>query len=337
MATSYFRYDSWTKTAQGPAVPGAQIYVCTQPANVNSAPPSPLASIYSDPNGLVPVTQPLIADGFGHVDFYALAGVYTIVVALGGIIQQVYPDQSLGGVGSGGGTGITFQANGMALPNQTLLNLYSSDDSVTVTPDVNGDGGINLQAKTSAFGSTGYGGFWSAGFDLNRFATATMSTAAPEVTANNQVLVWQFVLESSWTISNVTAYVESAGSSGSLVTFGIYSADGNTKILDSGAIPATTATTIITTTIEPVTIPAGTYFFAAGDARVNGPAPTLLTWTAIAGNNALGVNIINNYATRVAIAANPISAEGALPSTLGALTPLSNNNVQAMMAVFFGV
>ena len=151
MATNYFRYDSWTKTAQGPAVPGAQIYVCTQPANVNSAPPSPLASIYSDPNGLVPVTQPLIADGFGHVDFYALAGLYTIVVAIGGIIQQVYPDQSLGGVGTGG-AGLILQVNGTPNAVQSELNLTGSG---TVTVTDNGNGTVSIAGAGSGGGVLG--------------------------------------------------------------------------------------------------------------------------------------------------------------------------------------
>jgi hypothetical protein len=101
---TFWRMDGWIKTAIGPAVAGAQIYVCApQPANVGSAPPSPLAFIFSDPNGLVPVAQPLIADGLGHYDFYALAGLYTIVVAFGGKVSNFYPDQSLGAVGTGQG------------------------------------------------------------------------------------------------------------------------------------------------------------------------------------------------------------------------------------------
>src|ERR1700689_940438 len=112
MAT-YFRNDGWVKSSLGPAIPGAQIYVCTQPANVTpptavrNGPvtgafvPSPLAFIFSDPNGLVPIAQPLISDGFGHYDFYTLPGVYTVVIANGAIIQQVYTDQSIGNVGTG--------------------------------------------------------------------------------------------------------------------------------------------------------------------------------------------------------------------------------------------
>lgn len=158
-----FRSDGWVKTAQGPAVPGAQIFVCTQPASAPSPltlqlpAPSPLASIFADPNGLVPITQPIITDGFGHYDFYVAAGTYTVLVYLSGVLQQTYPDQSIGGIGSGGGTGLTagsgisivgstisssaiatFKTNGVLNGSQTLLNL-TNGAGVSITDDGSGD------------------------------------------------------------------------------------------------------------------------------------------------------------------------------------------------------
>lgn len=125
--TNYFRMDGWVKAATGAAIPGAQIYVCTQPANAVVLPPSPLANIFSDVNGLVPITQPILTDGFGHYDFYAQAGAYTIVVGYAGIVQQVYPDQSVGGFSgsSGGGGALTLQVNGVNLSSQATQNLVS--------------------------------------------------------------------------------------------------------------------------------------------------------------------------------------------------------------------
>lgn len=105
MPASFFRFDGWVKSANGPAIAGANVYVCTQPANTTQATdpvtgtpvstwyPTPLASIFSDVNGLVPVTQPLQTDGFGHYDFYAAARAYTIVIMTGGRVQQFYTDQ----------------------------------------------------------------------------------------------------------------------------------------------------------------------------------------------------------------------------------------------------
>ena len=99
MAT-FFRMDGWVKSVQGYAVPGAQVFVLNQPANtpntLKAALPSPLVSIFSDNAGLVPLSQPVITDGFGHYNFYALPGLYTVAVYLGGSLQQVYQDQLLG-------------------------------------------------------------------------------------------------------------------------------------------------------------------------------------------------------------------------------------------------
>ena len=133
-----FRSDGWVKSVVGPAIPGAQVYVATQPANVAFAPPSPLASIYSDPNGLVPITQPVITDGFGHYDFYILPGTYTVMVALGGVIQQVYPDQSIGVSGGGGAVtsvGITADpGNILSVANSPITSSGNIGLSFSIEP-----------------------------------------------------------------------------------------------------------------------------------------------------------------------------------------------------------
>ena len=133
---TFFRSDGWVKATTGAAVPGAQIYVATQPANVAFAPPSPLATIYSDPDGLVPITQPILTDGFGHYDFYVLPDTYTVVVALGGTIQQIYPDQSIGVAGGSG----TVSSVGL-----TAANIFS----VTGSP-ITSAGTIDIALATQA-------------------------------------------------------------------------------------------------------------------------------------------------------------------------------------------
>jgi hypothetical protein len=166
--STFFRSDGWVKSAIGPAVPGAQIYVCApQPANL-TVPPSPLASIFSDNQGLVPITQPVITDGFGHYDFYVPAGIYTLIVALGGVIQQVYPDQSVGGgvIGPGNpyvagsnitivgnvisvaGTGVSLQTNSVPNSSQSVLNV---EDTATITW-VSSAGGV-LKASLTGGGT----------------------------------------------------------------------------------------------------------------------------------------------------------------------------------------
>lgn len=89
------RADLTYQNAMGQAISGGQIYVCSQPANTGSLPPSPLASVFSDNAGANPVTQPLITNGFGQTFFYAAPGVYTYVFYSASTGELVYPDQVL--------------------------------------------------------------------------------------------------------------------------------------------------------------------------------------------------------------------------------------------------
>lgn len=147
--SNVYRKDGWVKNTLGPAVAGAQIYVCSQPANTEFIPPDPLASIFSDPGGLVPITQPIFTDGFGHYDYYVAPGLYTEVVAFGGKVQQVYPDQSLGSINTGGGPsivagfgiGISTDNNG----NSTISVLQDLDDQVSI---MSVDGLISINEGT---------------------------------------------------------------------------------------------------------------------------------------------------------------------------------------------
>jgi hypothetical protein len=68
-------------------------------------------------------------------------------VAYNGIIQQVYPDQSVGNIGTGGGgTTITLEVNGASTSNPSLLNLVSGPGiSLTDT----GNGAIEISSSGS--------------------------------------------------------------------------------------------------------------------------------------------------------------------------------------------
>ncbi len=100
---SLLRFDGWCKSATGPAVPGSQVFVCQQPANLvptlKNGPPSPLVPIYAGPEGDPGqlIAQPIISNTFGLFSFYVTAGVYTVLVYLNGALQQSYPDTSIGG------------------------------------------------------------------------------------------------------------------------------------------------------------------------------------------------------------------------------------------------
>lgn len=151
-----FRFDGWVKSATGAAVPGSQVYICSQPANVDSAPPSPLATVYEDVSGLVPITQPMLTDGFGHYECYAAAGRYTIVVALGGVIQNFYEDQVPMGANSGGDDSVpALKTNGVLNSSQDVLDLLNGA-GVTLVSGSNGQVTVNSSGGGSGTFSVVY-------------------------------------------------------------------------------------------------------------------------------------------------------------------------------------
>jgi hypothetical protein len=91
------RLDFWVRGAMGPAVAGASLYICAQPANISTV-PSPLVQLYADQAGVTPIAQPMISDGLGHVQCYAPSQLYTLVIVDGGRVQNFYPDQFLSNV-----------------------------------------------------------------------------------------------------------------------------------------------------------------------------------------------------------------------------------------------
>jgi hypothetical protein len=126
---AFWRINEWVKAANGYAMANGQVFFCTQPANTTSYPPTPLATLYADPFGLTPISQPLVCDGYGYVSAYVAAGTYTMVVALSNVIQNVYPDQSYGLSSAQ----ITLETNGVPNPNQGVLNIVGAGDiSVTL-------------------------------------------------------------------------------------------------------------------------------------------------------------------------------------------------------------
>lgn len=309
MANNYFRYDSWIKSAQGPAIAGAQVYVCTQPANVAFTPPSPLAAIYSDPNGLVPITQPLIADGFGHVDFYALQGVYTVVVAIGGVIQEVLPDQSLGGAAASGGGSIILQTNGVTNTDQFLLNLQNLDGTVTLSSDSSGDVTISAASQAAVVK-------WMIGAGVINSAVPAPSTGYIGITSN-LVYVTQFSIPAKLTISTLDGWFVSANPGSTTISIGIYSLSGN-QLFSSGAwvLPHNSSYNNQTIAASYVLQP-GTYYLAWADSQ---PHQTV----GIANPFAISSLGANNFGSDMSpvlfgTAANP-AVSGVIPSTLGVVS-----------------
>lgn len=135
---SAFRFDGIVINAVGQAIPGAQVYVCTQPATTNVIPPSPLASLFSDSAGTVPLTNPVTVDGNGNFSFYAASAFYTLVYfdPEGRIPTQIYPDQAVLSTGAGTVTSVALTAPSDLL-TVTGSPVTSSGTLALTKPNVN--------------------------------------------------------------------------------------------------------------------------------------------------------------------------------------------------------
>ena len=228
-----------------------------------------------------------------------------------------------------GPSSIIFENNGVLNSSQTLLNITSTDGSIVITDE--GSGTLNLQAVTTGFSTTGYGGFWSAGFPMMSMYVASFTGGDIVSTAVNQVIVWQFLLETPITIRNLSSCVYS-GSAGATVNFGIYNAAGN-KLIDSGALSIAITNTQLSVSIAPVVLPAGTYYFAASQSTDSGEVLTFELYnTAAVTTVSAGGSV-----AKIGVAANATSL-GVMPSTLGAISLATYlSNATNMPAVFFAV
>jgi hypothetical protein len=147
---AFWRIDEFVKAANGYAMANAQVFFLAQPANTSAFPPTPQVQLYSDPFGLTPIPQPLVADGYGFVYAYVAAGTYTMVVALSNVIQNIYADQSYGLSSAQ----VLFETNGVPNANQGLLNLVGAGD---VTVNTNALGQTVIESTGTALLGTGTG------------------------------------------------------------------------------------------------------------------------------------------------------------------------------------
>lgn len=331
MAILLYRYDTWVKAATGPAISGAQVWVCNQPANTAATPPSPLASIFADSGGLVPISQPLLTDGFGHADFYAEPGLYTAVISLGGTIQQVYPDQSIGNVGTigggGGGTSgaLTLYTNGAENPVQSVLNLYSSDGSVVLTPDNSGD--VNFQVKVGASETAlpAYFGNWEG----TTYPLLPTTQGQFTCTTANTVMVWMFRLNFPQTFNHIV--IGWGPCNTSTCAFGIYSSSGNLLISWDGIAAGYNSFTKVTPSQGSTVLEPGYYFWACA-CSINHSSGTVQTGAGLNNGESEESSEIWNYSTVRGGYATNLMSGGNLPNTLGTLTagfPNSNGALPA--------
>jgi hypothetical protein len=128
-AGGFARFDGTIENAVGYAIAGCQVFVCTQPAITGSIPPSPLASLFSDPLGATPLANPVTSDGDGNFFFYIAPGVYTFVYfdPFNRIPTQVFADQATAAAGGGTVTGV-----GLTMPAEFTVSGSPVNSSGTI-------------------------------------------------------------------------------------------------------------------------------------------------------------------------------------------------------------
>lgn len=132
-----WRFNGTVQTALGQAVAGAQIYICTQPADTSTVPPSPLATIGSDSGG-TPLDNPVTVDGNGNFFFYADAGIYTLVYfdPYDRIPTIVFPDSLVVSPGGGSVTSVALTGDGVLYASSVPGSPITSAGTLVPTPIV---------------------------------------------------------------------------------------------------------------------------------------------------------------------------------------------------------
>jgi hypothetical protein len=136
-------------------------------------------------------------------------------------------------------------------------------------------------------------------------------TSQSIVGSNNQVRAFQFVLPFRLTVSDVQFRVTAAYANRE-VGIGIYSADGNTLLVDTGVVSAASAGLKKATLSTPVTLAPGPYWYAwTSDYNAVKLTSTFADSTFD--------SLFSDTNPQMGTAANA-GSEGVLPATLGAIT-----------------
>jgi hypothetical protein len=93
---TFYRRDDEVHNGLGQAMPNIAVTYYTQPGGT-------LATIYADPIGTIPISNPQYTNGQGQAAAYMAAGTYTVTYSGAQIQTGIYPDQIVGGSGSGAG------------------------------------------------------------------------------------------------------------------------------------------------------------------------------------------------------------------------------------------
>lgn len=182
------------------------------------------------------------------------------------------------------------------------------------------------------------------GYFLGGQSFAPVVQDASTVATSGTVYVVQLNLEASYTIRKIVEYTQTASGSGVFFTAGLYSADGNTKLIDAGAnafqISSHSGYATTVTLSSPVVVGPGTYWFAFGSSNTYGSGGNVLCHVLSQSMGALlnGVQFGTGPTLSIKFgkAANSLNA-GELPATLGTITGLDSTNSQYVPAIAFMV
>jgi hypothetical protein len=192
---STFRFDGIVINAIGEAVPGAEVYVCTQPATTSVIPPSPMASLFTDSTGTVPLANPVTVDGNGNYFFYVATGTYTLVYfdPFNRIPTQVFPDQAVLTPGGGTVTSIAltmpaeFSVAGSPITTSGTFAVSKSNQNANLVyagPSSGGAAAATFRALVTADLPAGVGSVTSVALTLTGSALLTLAVSGSPITTS---------------------------------------------------------------------------------------------------------------------------------------------------------
>lgn len=205
------------------------------------------------------------------------------------------------------GFSLVLENNGVLNSSQSVLNIESTDSSITITD--RGSGNIDL---ASGAGNVSLPFFVGPGrTDVNDCANASASMAT---VGTNVVNVLKFLLNGKITVGHVSVFINQGFFTGTM-NIGIYSTSGN-KLLDA-SFDNTVEGAIQTVAITPVTLTQGEYYLAWSSSST----ASVVGFTGI--NQSGGYSLFSGTGTvKWGTAANAYVSPN-LPATLGAITPFT--------------
>jgi hypothetical protein len=191
----------------GTAMAGGFVYICTQPNSIDpddpTIPPSPLASLFTDSTGTVPLANPVVVDGNGNWFAYLDPGSYTLVFydPLGRLTTPaVFPDivNPTPGGGSVSSVGLSMPgefavANSPVTGSGTITVTKQTQNALTVYAGPSSGPAaqpafINLSTLLAAIG-VGSGTVTSVGIVFNGGSLFTVSSTGGPITSAGNITI----------------------------------------------------------------------------------------------------------------------------------------------------